>query len=135
VRLLPSRLGTPLLALMLLLPQGALPWDTLFEGEHICICPIDSDGHCECAECNRLGIHGDTASHEDRRGDRQPCSVKRSCGDGPSWHALGSPESFVAASDGPGIGSPPFQIFIASARRDELRAPDPDRLERPPRNA
>ena len=39
---------------------------------HICVCPLDAEGHCLCPECIRLGIHDRHDRHDSEHEDEAP---------------------------------------------------------------
>ena len=75
---------------------------------HICVCPLDSDGHCLCPECIRLGIH----DRHDREGDHGSDHESGHEGDHdePALRVDPGPVLASACAPGPDEDPPPLAL-------------------------
>lgn len=91
---------------------------------HVCVCPIDADGHCQCPECIRLHVHDRSAappaSHEHARD--HSAVIASACDTAP--HVTPAPAIPDPALP-PDALEPPALITLRTARdREVVRAPD-----------
>lgn len=107
-------LGLALLLPLLLGPSGPVLARALGEGRHVCVCPLDAEGHCRCPECWRLDVHGERAaglaSPAERDGNLPP-SVRGMCGDPEAPPALASVDPGVSGVAAPASNPPPARLL------------------------
>lgn len=120
--------GLPLLTARV----GPVLAGALHEVQHVCACPIDSDGHCQCIPCWQLDVHGERAEgREPSEGSPVPVVTSR-CGDPLSSPPLLPADHATPREPAAHPAAPPPRPVRWVARFRAPAAPDPDRLERPP---
>ena len=111
VTLLPIAAGASRAALALRGPE-----------RHVCACPIDDDGNCQCPDCIRLEIHGprDDAHEHDHRSSGP--TIASGCESPP--HVTPPPPAIDLAVVPERIDLPPHASGRAHGARPHARAPD-----------
>jgi len=113
VAILPIAAGTSRVALALRGPE-----------RHVCVCPIDADGHCECPECIRLHIHAPIgAEHRDHDDHDRPSGpvIASACESAP--HLVPAPPPVDPALVPIALDPPPVSSIALVLARALARAP------------
>ncbi|MFW5926337.1 MAG: hypothetical protein ACOCV4_09245 [Myxococcota bacterium] len=116
---------------------GPVIAEALHEADHVCACPLDSEGHCRCPECFRLDVHGDRAAGRLPAREGSPVPLLTShCGDPEAPPSLlPVPRAAMGEAWSDPVPPPPRTLPRSDDSPSRPEGPDLDGPTRPPSRA